>query len=144
MESLELFYLIKSVHGPLAGVSFLMVTISDFYGLLWVWGKLSMLNLRVLVWLHRIVFVGLGGLILTGLTMVFLNSADYLTNLQFWAKMFFVAVLFWNSFRIGKELNIPSQKTFQELTVLEKRNMLIIGGTSIVAWISVFILVGAL
>lgn len=144
MDNFQLFYQIKSVHEPLVWLSFLFVIISDLYGSLWVLGRLPKLNLKALVWLHRIVFVGLGALILSGLSMVFLNSEEFLTNYVFWIKMFFVAVLFWNAGRIGDEISIPAKKTFAELDMNQKRKMLMVGATSIISWVSIFILAGML
>lgn len=144
MDTIQLFYFIKSIHEPLAGLSFLAVIISDLYGATWVMGWQKNLNRRILEVMHRLVYVGLGGLILTGLSMVALNSEEFLTNITFWAKMFFVAVLFWNAGRIGKEVEMPAHKTFSELTWAQKKHIFIVGGTSIVSWVAVLVLAGML
>lgn len=144
MESFELFYQIKSVHGVVAGVTFLLVIVSDLYGGSWVLGWQERLNKMVLNVLHKVVWAGLGFMILSGLSMVFLNSEEFLVNYIFWIKMFFVAVLFWNAGRIGKEIDLPSLKTFKELSPKQKKHMMVVGATSIVSWVSVLILANVL
>lgn len=144
MDNFTLFYQIREIHGLLAGFSFLFVIISDLYGSLWTLGKLPKLNLKVLIWLHRIVFAGLGGLILTGLLMFSLNSEELLKNSVFLVKMVFVTILFWNAWRIGKEIHIPAEKTFSQLNSKEKKHMLIVGATSIISWVSILLLVWVL
>lgn len=135
-----MFYQIKEVHGMLAGLTFLLVILSDLYGLSWVLGIQKFLNSKVLNFLHKVVFLSLGILILSGLSMVILQSEEFLLNIVFWAKMFFVTVLFWNAFRIGKEVELPSVKMFTSLSASEKKHMLIVGFTSIVSWVSALVL----
>lgn len=143
MEDLQIFAQIRSIHAPLAGLTFLLVIISDFYGFLWIIGKLKNLKLNVLVWMHKLVFIGLFGLIATGLSMLYFNH-EFFTNYIFFIKMFFVLVLFLNAFRIGAEMTIPARKTFKELTKKEKKKMLSVGLTSFVSWVSVLFLAGNL
>lgn len=143
MENFQLFEQIKSVHVLLAALTFLSIIISDLYVGLWVIGKKEFLNFRVLTWLHKIVFAGLTGLIITGLGLVYLDQS-YFSNPGFLLKMFFVIVLFVNAFRIGKEMHIPAEKKFIDLSYLEKKRLLIVGATSTISWVSVFILVGLL
>ena len=143
MENFQLFGKIKQIHGAIAPITFLLVILSDLYGFLWIIGKIKHLKMTVLVWLHRIVFFGLGALIATGLTMLILNNV-FLTNYIFYIKMFFVAVLFWNAFRIGEELKIPAKKTFKETSVEEKKKIFVVGITSFVSWVCALILAGML
>lgn len=144
METFEIFAFIRSVHGPLAGLSFLAVIISDLYGGSWVLGWKKYLNGKVLRVIHQVLQIGLGGLILTGLAMVVLSPQDYLLNITFWAKMFFVVVLLWNSFRIGKELEIPAGNMFTELSWSEKKHIFAVGGTSIISWVAALLLANIL
>jgi hypothetical protein len=144
MQNYELFYLIKSIHGPLAGLTFVLVILSDLYASTWVVGWQKKLNSKILKFLHIVVYVGLGGLILTGLSMVVLNSEEFLTNIYFWIKMFFVAVLFWNAGRIGKEMDLPVGKSFTELSFEQKKHSVVVGITSIISWVSALILAGML
>jgi hypothetical protein len=144
MENFQLFYQIKEVHGMIAGVTFLCVILSDLYGATWILGFQKYLKQSILHWSHRIVMLGLLALILSGGTMVSLNSEEFLTNMAFWAKMFFVLVLFFNAFRIQKELDIPVTKTFSDLDSKTKKHMFIVGATSIVSWVSALFLAGML
>ena len=96
-----------------------------------------------MVYLHKIVFIGLGGLIITGLGLIYLDNS-YFQNYIFLAKMFFVTVLFINAFRIGEEISIPATNKFSDLSLKEKEHMIYVGATSIISWVSVFILVSFL
>lgn len=124
-----------SVH---VGTLFLLIPVilfADHEGLAWVRGKKETLSAKTMIILHRLVWVGLGVMILTGAIM-FWPLKDYLLYAPaFYIKMFFVFVLVINSFFINHFMQLAIEKPFASLSLEEKRPLLISGAVSSISWI---------
>ena len=119
-------------------VSITAVIIADLQAILWVRGKLPMLESRRLKALHTVVSTGLLVSITSGIIM-FMPLREYLVTVEaFWVKMAFVGVLIINSFVIARHLHTPTTRTFSSLTKKERRPLFLNGAASGVSWIVVF------
>jgi hypothetical protein len=120
------------------GTLFLIIPIilfADHEGYSWVRGKKEVLNKKTLKVIHRLVWSGLIVMIMTGAIM-FWPLRDYLLhNFAFYAKMVFVAILIINSLFVGKLMLIATERSFESLSIEEKRPLLISGVASSVGWI---------
>lgn len=116
-----------------------VILFADHEALSWIRGKKETLNEKTLKAVHRLVWTGLIVMIVTGATM-FWPLRDYLLyNFAFYAKMVFVGVLIVNSLFVKKFTGIASQRSFESLSAVEKRPLLISGGISAVGWVGAVI-----
>ncbi|MEX0917865.1 MAG: hypothetical protein WDZ93_01810 [Candidatus Paceibacterota bacterium] len=111
------------------------VVVTDVLGLLWVTGRLETLSRRTLTVLHRLVWVGLLIMIVSGATM-FLSYKEYLLTVPaFYVKMGFVLTLVVNAFVIGRHMHIATVRSFAALSKEERRPLFISGAVSTTAWV---------
>lgn len=116
------------------------VFLSDKMAMSWIRGESKTLPVKKLELFHRLVWLGLGLMIVTGFFM-FWGRQDYLLHRPaFLAKMFFVGLLFINSFFIGKLLPIATTRTYASLTFKEKLPLFVSGAISTISWVSAAIL----
>ena len=135
---LNQFMYLLPIHIGAFIVTITAVVIADLHALLWVLGKISMLQRKRLTILHDVVGVGLVVSITSGF-ILFLPLREYLVTVEaFWVKLAFVLVLIINSFVIARHLHIPTSRTFVSLTKRERRPLLISGAASAVSWAAVF------
>jgi len=100
-----------------------------------------MLSKKLFTLLHRIVSIGLVGMILSGGYMAYGYGTEVLLrNYVFSTKMLFVVVLVINAFFIGKHMHLAFDKEFKELTKKEKRSLISSGLVSTGSWVTIFVL----
>ena len=112
----------------------IVIMYSDHQGYLYFRGKKQTLSVNFLIWSHRIVWIGLLGMIITG---VFLTIPSWTYRLQepaFYVKMGFALMLVVNAFAIGKLAQVASSTPFNELPLEQKRTLLLAGFLSAVSW----------
>jgi hypothetical protein len=121
------------------------VVVADLIGLLWVLGKMQLLPQKVMLYTHRLIWLGLLTSIVTGIFM-FVELKDYLLETPaFYTKIIFVMALVINSFFISKHLkNSFGVGSFSNLDKKDKRSFFISGAVSTVSWIVVFLSAGML
>lgn len=116
------------------------VFLSDKMAMSWIRGTKQTLPENKLHLFHRLVWLGLGLMIVTGFFM-FWERRDYLLHRPaFLVKMFFVGLLFINSFFVGKLLPIAIIRPYASLTMKEKIPLFLSGVISTVSWVSAAIL----
>ena len=130
----------SEIHELILFSTLAVVACADVVGLLWVLGRFSTLNARLMNALHLLVYVGLGGMIVTGLTMFSRDSEYLLSNPVFLVKMVFVATLVVNSFLIGAHLKVASEKPFAALPRGEKWRFIVSGVVSGFCWVGAMLL----
>lgn len=130
----------SDIHVAILFSTLSVVVFADVQGLRWVLGRVRTLNARLTRALHILVYVGLLGMILTGVTMFLRDSEYLLSNPAFLVKMVFVAALVANSFLIGAHIKVATEKPFAELSVTEKRRLIISGVVSGACWLGAMLL----
>ncbi len=120
--------------------SFLHVAFADHLGLLWIRGVRETLDERTLMYVHRAVFSGLIGLVVTGSILVWPAREFLLTESPAFAlKMGFVAALILNSFAIGTLSRIAATKPASDLSASEAVPLVASGAISGISWLGAFI-----
>lgn len=118
----------------------IVVVISDGQGVLWLFGIKKILSAKFVDILHKVVSVGIGGLLLTG-GLMFLEQYDYLLqNIAFLSKMALVFALIVNAFCIGSIAKLATSKPFAALTLSERVSVLSSGALSMMGWVGAVIL----
>jgi len=112
-----------------------LVACTDVLGLLYLLGKKETLPKNLVTWAHRIIFVGLLGMILTGVTMVIPMREYLLSQPNFYVKLAFVLALFINAFVIGIHMKQTFTTPFKQLPRNEKRKLIVSGAVSTLSWI---------
>lgn len=120
-------------------VNITLVILADALGLLWAVGYWEALPRAPLMWLHRLVGLGLAVSIATG-ALLFWASRDYLLTVPaFYVKVALVAALVVNSFVIGRHLAVATSQPFASLESSEKRRLFLSAGVSFGGWFGVII-----
>jgi hypothetical protein len=123
-----------SLHLFTLAATALIIVYSDHRGFRYFLGKEVTLPARFLFWSHTLVWIGLVGMIITGVLMVLPIWTYYFQNPAFFVKMGFVVVLMINAYAIGVLSKTASERPFSALSASEKRILFISGGLSIIGW----------
>ncbi len=99
-------------------------------------GKQLLLEAKVLHRLHIAVWIGLVGMIITGIGLFLPMSAYLLGEPTFYVKIAFVLTLVFNAWVIGKIQHVATERPFAALTTKEQRFLIISGAISGISWIS--------
>lgn len=99
---------------------FVSIVLADREAFAWMRGTKQTLNLKTLLRYHRMVYVGLGLMILTGATMFTLAYDELIVSPAFYVKMTFVGILIINSFFVGKLLPVAATRAYASLTKEER------------------------
>lgn len=108
---------------------------ADQLGFEWMRGKVRTLDEVRVGMYHRNTWIGLGGMIATGLLMFWPMREYLLTRPQFYIKMSFVLALIINGFVIGRLQKLATTKAYAGLTTKEKLPLLISGAISTLGWV---------
>ncbi len=129
-----------TVHLTILSLTVLVIIFTDINGLLWVLGKKERLPRNLFTWLHRLVWMGLLGMIVTGVYMALPYLKPLAMQTLFQGKMFFVLILLINAFLIGKHMSLAFENSFSELSKKEKIKLFLSGAISTGSWICAFTL----
>lgn len=112
----------------------LVIVYSDLSALLYVLGYKRTLNKVSLLWEHRLVWAGLGVMLLSGGSMFLPGWEYYLSEPVFLVKMGFVAALVINGFFIGALVARMGEVPFAELEQSIRIRAFISGAISTASW----------
>ena len=133
------YELILGVHIIAFVFNIALVVISDFLGLMWVAGKMSVLPNKFIIIAHRAIWFGLSVSIVSGY-ILFSGASEYLLTVPaFYTKVIFVLALLTNSFLISSHIKLATSQTFKETSVGERWKLFISGGVSFISWVGVVV-----
>ncbi|MFM2339428.1 MAG: hypothetical protein RLZZ360_64 [Candidatus Parcubacteria bacterium] len=112
----------------------LVIIIADHDGYLYMRGKKAVLNATKVKRLHQLAWVGLAGMIVTGIMLVRQNPL-VLEEPTFAVKMLMVAALLVNGFVIGRLSALSTTTPFTSLTKGQKLSLLVSGAVSVSCWL---------
>ncbi len=115
-------------------LSFAFIVYGEKDAFKWFRGTILVLDIKKVTKAHRLVWLGLGITIVSGLLTFWDKRFYLLESPAFLAKMSFVAILTINGFFIGHLMNIACQKPFSSLTFRQKLPLFISGATSAISW----------
>lgn len=108
---------------------------ADHLGFLWIRGTLKTLDKNRVQSLHRNTWIGLAGMVITGV-LLFIPMKEYLLmRPQFLLKMAFVFTLIVNGIVIGHLQKVSTTVSYSSLSVSQKIPLYISGVVSTVAWL---------
>lgn len=129
------FFLLGGLHGAVFTILAIFILYSDHQGYLYFRGKKETLSPTFLKWSHRIVWVGLVLMIITGAALLIPTWQFRLQEPVFYLKMGFVLVLLMNAFSIGKFSELSTLRPYRELTTDEQRTLMVSGALSVMGWV---------
>lgn len=116
-------------------VTVCFIVYSDYIAFQYFRGTRTILNHQHTLRMHYVVLVGLFGMILSGIVLAIPRIDYLLTQLVFYVKMFFVVVLVFNAWVIGKVSKVASERTCSQLTTHERQTLITSGVISFIGWI---------
>lgn len=124
-----------TVHVAILITTLFFVVCTDVLGVLYLLGIKKILPEKPVTWAHRIILIGLCGMILSG-TVLFIPVREYLLSQpNFYVKVVFVLALVINAFVIGAHMKKAFITPFKELPGPEKKKLLISGAVSTLSWL---------
>ncbi len=111
------------------------ILVSDHLGMQYFLGRKPLLPARTMTLLHRLVWIGLLGMIATGVALALPDWDYYATDPAFLLKMGLVGVLCLNGLFIGRLMHTATMVPFRELPRGKKLLLLTSGGASGAGWI---------
>lgn len=126
---------IEGIHLFALALTALAILYSDYQGFLYFRGKKQLLSKPFVIWSHRLVWVGLSAMIVTGVSLALPRLERLLEEPAFYVKMGFVLVLVVNAFVIGKLSHVATVRPFVELTKGERSVLMLSGGLSVCGWL---------
>lgn len=131
---MELFHLL------FLGMAIVAIAVADKKALAWMRGEVETVPAKSLNLAHYTVWVGLGGLIVTGAMMAY-PMIDYLIkDPAFLIKMLFVGILITNGFLISSLTEIAHNRSFASLTLRERLPLFFSGAVSTLSWTSAILI----
>ncbi len=112
----------------------IVIIIADHDGLQYMRGKKAVLNATKVKRLHQLAWVGLGGMIITGIFLIRQNPI-VLEEPAFAVKMLMVAALLVNGFVIGRLSALSTTTPFTTLTKGQKLSLFVSGAVSVSCWL---------
>lgn len=116
--------------GFVIGVS----AIADKDALSWMLGSRETLEEGRLRQYHRMIWVGLGALLITGALLLFPARLYLLGDILFDIKLLFVVILMVNALLIGRLAEHAVTVPFREVSARDKRALFASGAISLLSW----------
>ncbi len=116
------------------GVAILAIAVADKKALAWMRGKVEVVSAKSLDLAHYLVWIGLSGLIVTGVIMATPMIEFLIKEPAFLIKMMFVGILITNGFLISSLMKVAYKKSFASLKANEKLLLLFSGAVSTISW----------
>jgi len=123
------------VHVSILALTALVILFADHEAFQYMTGKKQTLDPKKTKLLHNLVWVGLLGMIGTGLWMTWPNTLFLFTVPGFQIKAAFIAALFVNAFFIGSLMKLAFEKPFASLSQAEKTKLMLSGFVSTAGWL---------
>ena len=113
-----------------------LISLADKEALSWLRGRTRTLDPVRLRQYHRLMWIGLLLLSVTGFFLLYPLRLYLFEEPLFVAKLFFVGVLFINAVLIGRLQHVAAAKPFRELSVKEKLPLFMSGALSAYCWVA--------
>lgn len=136
----NLLHFVGELHVPVLLATIVIILYSDYQAQLYFRGKKDVLSPTFTFWSHRLIWVGLLGMILTGVVLIAPAWQLYVSDPIFYIKMWFVLVLVINAVVIGKLMLVANKHPFEELAQSLKKTLLISGFLSGFSWVGAIVM----
>ncbi len=129
-----------SIHLAILVATVCVILIADHQGVQYFRGKRATISLRFITWTHRLIWLGLLGMIVTGIFLVAPAWDYFSTQPEYWLKMFFVVVLVINAIAIGQLSRHATSTPYQSLPSRVQKKLLLSGAVSSLSWIGAIVI----
>lgn len=126
--------MLTTVHLGVVFATIFAVLYSDEQAFLWLLGKKERLSAETVRFLHAVVSMGLGLLIITGGLLYMRAPEAYLSNPTFLVKMAAVAALIINTYVIERLSPLAISRSYASLSDTERRTLFVSGAVSVAGW----------
>ncbi len=126
--------MLTTLHLGIVIVTGLLVLYSDEQALAWVLGKKAQLDGKRIAFLHTIISVGLGALLITGGLLYLRAVPAYLSDTTFIVKLVAIAALILNTYVIERFSHVAISRPFAAVSHRERIPLFISGGISVAGW----------
>jgi hypothetical protein len=126
----------ETVHLSVLAVTVVGILAADYRGFAYVSGIRDTLFDRTTRFLHGYIWLGLAGMVLSGVMLVLPIWEYYLSEPAFIIKLGFVGLLIWNGWMIRKLLTHSAQVPYAELPEETKRKLKRSGTLSFIGWVA--------
>ena len=123
------------IHLITLGTVAVYIFISEKQGFAWIRGTKYTLDPTLLKKYHTYIFIGLAGMIMSGLVLFWPERHVLLTTPAFIIKMICVLALIINAFAIESLMGIPTTRPYLSITQREKMRLFTSGTISLMSWI---------
>lgn len=130
----------EEVHLAILAITAIAILWANHEGLWYMLGKKQTLDATRMDRLHKAVFAGFWGMVITGAIMVWPGFSYYSADPAFQLKMVFVLMVLLNGFFIGTVMHTATHTPFAQLTSTQKTKLLLSGAASATGWIGAFII----
>jgi hypothetical protein len=113
-----------------------MILYADHMGFRYFTGRASVLPERSVAWTHRLVFIGLFLLIVTGVMLTVPSWEAWFAKPAFYVKLGFVLTLLINGLFIQKLMTTAAHTPYALLPLSDKRTLITSGALSGIGWIA--------
>lgn len=118
--------------------SVMVMLYADKQAFSWILGKTEKLDEKKLNRTHLAMWLGLGTMIASGVTMLAPQWSYLSKEPLFMMKMLFVAILVTNGVLIGRLVTVATTRTFASLSIKEKVPLFASAIFSLIGWIGAF------
>lgn len=126
---------VSDLHLAILVATVICIVWADYLGSEYLRGVRKTLNRTVIDRLHTAVWIGLFGMVASGIYLAS-DRFVYLSGVPvFWLKMSFVALLIVNSFIIGRLMRYAYTTPFAELPRRERLFLMLSGAASTIGWV---------
>ncbi len=129
----------ESLHLVSLAFSFIVIAVADHDGWRYFRGKTATLQPSRVSRLHTLAWVGLGGMIISGIFLL-LEEPDSFQEPLFFVKMLMVAALVVNGMFIGRVMQVATTTPFAQLTGKQRWPLLGSGAVSVGCWVGAAVL----
>jgi hypothetical protein len=119
--------------------SFIVIAIADHDGWRYFRGRTATLSPARLARLHTLAWVGLGGMVVTGMVLV-IQHQRVLDDPLFPVKMLMVLALVINGALIGRLMKVATTTPFAALNMQQRLPLFLSGAVSVCCWIGATVL----
>lgn len=126
---------LEDIHLTILCVTALVILYSDHVGFNYFRERTLTLSRSTIVWSHRLVWVGLVGMIATGIALMLPSYEYWLSLPSFYVKMAFVLTLIVNALFIGKLSHVATETPYSLLDDETRKTLLTSGALSTMCWI---------
>ncbi len=129
----------EALHLLVLALTAVVIVFADHEGWQYVRGKKAVLSTARVQWLHRAVWVGLLGMIMTGIGLT-TEEPEVFEEPMFYVKMVMVLALIINGVAISFLSKVATTTPFASLTTKQRVPLFISGAVSVGCWIGAALL----